>query len=421
MIVTREQHCFLHRMIRATQSRFHGIPICIVGGYDLALRIPFLKRLEEAGFEPIAIGSGPEAPFRGHGIRFVNYPMYRGINPWLDLGTLNQLTSILAREKPTIVHAFDTKPSIYAIWAARTAGVPIRIRTITGLGEVYSKRSPFWMALGVVLTLMHRYASRQSQFNAFYNHYDYEFAITHWSVKPERAAVVPGSGIDVEQFQAQIPCREKLETLRRQLAPDGGPIIVMISRILREKGVLEYLAAARKVRAALPRAHFYLVGHIEPAGSRTITIQQLGRASPDVTWLGPREDVPALLSVADLLVLPTFYGEGIPRVLLEAGLARTAVVASEVAGCTEVIRHTENGWLVPPRNSEMLADAISFLLGHPELRNQLAQQLAAEIDAKFSLARIVDIWLSIYEKLLSEIPAGPTPGFGQLTANSICK
>ena len=387
---------------RGASSRFRGIRICIVGGEDLNLRIPFLKRLEEAGLEPVAVGSGSEGPFRDHGLRFAKYRMYRGINPWLDLGTINQLTKVFGRESPTIVHAFDTKPSIYAVWAAYRTRVPIRIRTITGLGEVYSKQSFLWQSVGVLLTTMHRWASGQAHITVFYNESDYNFATRHWRVVPHRAAIVPGSGIDVDQFQRRIPPQEVRASLRHELSPEGGPIILMVSRILREKGVFEYLAAARKVHAIFPAVRFYLVGPIEPAGRGTITARQLQDASANVAWLGWRNDIPALLSVADLLVLPTYYGEGIPRILLEAGLAGTPVVASEVPGCTEVIRHKQNGWLVPPRNSEVLADSISFLLERPQLRIELARKLADDVVARFSLARIVDVWLSIYDRLLGE-------------------
>ncbi len=387
---------------RGFSPPFRGIRICIVGGEDLHLRIPFLKRLQEAGLEPVAVGSGSEAPFRDHGLRFTKYRMCRGITPWLDLGTINQLTKVFAGENPTIVHGFDTKPSIYAIWAASRTRVPIRIRTITGLGEVYSKKSFFWQTVGLLLTTMHRWASGQAHITVFYNESDYNFAMRQWRVGPDRAAIVPGSGIDVDQFQRWIPPREVRASLRHELSPEGGPIVLMVSRILREKGVFDYLAAARKVHAIFPAARFYLVGPIEPAGRRTITTRQLHEASPNVVWLGWRNDVPALLSVADLLVLPTYYGEGIPRILLEAGLAGTPVVASEVPGCTEVVRHKHNGWLVPPRNSEVLADSISFLLDRPQLRAELARKLADDVVAKFSLARIVDVWLSIYDRLLAE-------------------
>ncbi len=387
---------------QGASSRFRGIRICIVGGEDLNLRIPFLKRLQEAGLEPVAVGSGCEGPFRDHGLRFTKYRMCRGINPWLDLGTLKQLSEVFAREHPTIVHAFDTKPSIYAVWAAHRTRVPIRIRTVTGLGEVYSKQSFFWQTVRLLLTTMHRWASNRAQITVFYNESDYTFAMQHWRARPERAAIVPGSGIDVDQFQSRIPPQEVLTSLRHELSAEGGPIVLMVSRILREKGVFEFLAAAKKVRTIFPSARFYLVGPIEPAGRGTITTRQLHEASPNVVWLGWRNDVPALLSVADLLVLPTYYGEGIPRILLEAGLAGTPVVASEVPGCTEVVRHKQNGWLVPPRNSEVLADSISFLLDRPQLRAELARKLADDVVTKFSLARIVDIWLSIYERLLAD-------------------
>lgn len=380
-----------------------GQRILIVGGEDLFLRLPFLRRLKDAGLDVVAAGTGRAEPFQRQDVAYASYAMIRGVNPLCDLRTVRQLGQICRRFRPTIVHAFDTKPSIYAIWAAKRAGVPVRIRTLTGRGSVFVNKSAHLRPLAWVLGRMHQHASRLAHLTAFYNRDDCEFARKHWRLATEHAIVVPGSGIDPEYFLGQVPPAQEQEKLRHMLSSNGGPVVLMISRLLREKGVLEYLQAAQLVRRQFPAVNFFLVGGIEPDGKHTLAESELTAYHEDVRWLGRRDDVPALLSATDLFVLPTYYGEGIPRVLLEAGICARAVITTKVPGCTDVIVHGENGWLVPPRDPQSLAAAILHLLADEKLRHRLGARLAQDVKANFSLDRVVEVWLGIYARLLSQI------------------
>jgi glycosyltransferase involved in cell wall biosynthesis len=322
--------------------------------------------------------------------------MCRGVNPYRDLATLRQLREIFRQQQPTIVHAFDTKPSIYAVWAAAQADVPVRIRTITGLGSVFSRNDLQCWLMAHLLIRLHRSADRLCHLTVFYNHSDLEFALRRRWARTDRSLVVPGSGIDLEVFQGHLPDEQRLTLLRTQLSPQGGPIVLMAGRLLWEKGVREFLAAASRVKQSVPAAQFYLIGPIEPAGRRTIPHSLLQSSEHPVRWLGHRNDLPALLAAADLVVLPTYYGEGIPRLILEAGAAGRAVITTSVPGCTEVIQHGHNGWLIPARDVESLAAAMCQLLHNPLLRSTLGNRLAADVAQRFSLERIVATWLSIY-------------------------
>ncbi|MCS7238150.1 MAG: glycosyltransferase family 4 protein [Thermoguttaceae bacterium] len=379
-----------------------GKRICVIGGEDLHLRIPFLKRLQKAGLDVTAVATARRQQFESDGISFVEYRMKRTVDPVADLCTLDELRKLLARIRPTIVHAFDTKPSIYGIWAAALAGVPIRIRTITGRGSIFVEQGLRNRLLRVLLRWMHQLAGKCATVTAFYNRDDLEFAVSRGLTSARKAVLVPGSGIDLEAFVAQVPDQEDQLELRRKLAGPGQTVTLMVSRLLREKGVIEYLTAARTVRHQLPTARFYLVGAIEPAGRQTLREEEILSFADDVTWLGRREDVPALLSIADLVVLPTYYGEGIPRVILEAGACRRAVVATKVPGCVDVIDCGRNGWLVPPKDPVTLAGIIKLALTDEDTRLRLGENLFADVRSKFSLDRIFRIWLTIYSRCLAE-------------------
>ncbi len=376
--------------------------IAVIGGDDLHLRIPFLRRLIRVGLQVIAVGTASPEPFHQQEVPYASYPATPGASFLADLRTLHKLTRLFRQIQPAIVHAFDTKPSIYAVWAAKRARVPIAIRTITGRGRVFVGNSWTKRPLAFLLARMHRSASKMADLTAFYNSADRDLGVRHWGVPQERALVVPGSGIDLTGFLAQIPAREKQESLRRMLSRSGGPVVMMIARLLREKGVMEYLQAAKLVRQQIPAANFFLVGGIEPGGKGTLSPEEIQAYHREVSWLGARDDVPALLSVTDVFALPTYYGEGIPRVLLEAGACGRAVVTTQVPGCTDVITHGENGLLVRPQDPAMLAEAILALLHDEGLRQQLGTQLAANVRAKYSLDRIAEVWLGIYEACLHQ-------------------
>lgn len=399
---SREPASFAEAPAALVTHGLAGTRIAIVGGDDLYLRLPFFQRLQKLGVVLTAVGTGSGEPFERSGIPFVRYRMKRTVSPLADFRTLCQLRRILSGIRPTIVHAFDTKPGIYAIWAAEAAGVPIRIRTITGRGSVYVSQSLPNRVVGLALGWMHRLAARTADVTAFYNQEDLNFAIARRLVPRDKAVLVPGSGIDLDEFLSRVPSPAVRGELRQKLAAAGEPVVMMISRLLREKGVLEYLQAARIVRRQLPSTRFYLVGGIEPAGRATLSEEEIRSFAADVVWLGRREDVPALLSLADLVVLPTYYGEGIPRVILEAGACRRAVVATRVPGCTDVIHSGRNGWLVRPRDPQDLAGAIFTLVTDEALRQRLGDNLYADVSTKFTLDQIFALWVSIYQGCLEK-------------------
>jgi len=213
---------------------------------------------------------------------------------------------------------------------------------------------------------------------------------------PRRAAAfVAGSGIDVELVRSQRPSLDALAALRSELGIERGPVVTMVSRLVRTKGVIEFCGAARAVRRQRPDCTFLLVGPLGSEGWQAVPRSEV-EGNPDVCWLGPRPDVPALLAISDIFVLPTFYREGIPRALLEAGAMGLPLIATDMPGCRDVVRDGWNGLLVPPRNVPALTRAVQSLLGsEPEALEQMGEKSRAHIDRHFTLALVTDAYADI--------------------------
>lgn len=374
--------------------------VWLVGSDDIRLRIPYLVELRRRGFEVTLVGSEAPEPFAAQGIPYHRYSLSRALDPLADWRTLRELLALFRRHRPTVVHSYDTKPAMLASFAARLTGVPVRIRTLTGMGYVFSSRSPRALLLRPVDHVMQAAASRAASMTVFQNRDDHAYFLRHRLARPETSALIPGSGIDVELLRSQRPSADALADLRRELGIEGRRVVTMVSRLVRSKGVLEFCAAAPAVRRERPDVEFLLVGPLGSEGWQAVPRDAV-EGNPDVRWLGPRPDVPALLAISDVFALPTYYREGIPRALLEAGAMELPLIATDMPGCRDVVRHDWNGILVPPRNAQALKDALLSLVGASrEALRQLGANSRAHVEENFTLEHVTEAYADIYRRLL---------------------
>jgi glycosyltransferase involved in cell wall biosynthesis len=387
--------------------------IWLVGSEDIRLRIPYLVELRRRGFEVTMVGSEPPDPFLAREIPYHRYSLSRALNPLADWRAYRQLLALFRGHRPSVVHAFDTKPGILASFAARRAGVPVRLRTLTGMGYVFSSRSPLALLLRPVDHLMQAVASRAASLTVFQNRDDQAYFLRHRLARSDASQLVPGSGIDVELLRSQRPSAETLAALRRELGIEGGPVVTMVSRLVRTKGVAEYCAAAGAVRHERPDCTFLLVGPVTSEGWQAVPQSEI-EGNPNVRWLGPRPDVPALLAISDVFALPTFYREGIPRALLEAGAMGLPLVTTDMPGCRDVVRTGWNGTLVAPRNARALTLGLLALLdAGPDARRQMGANSRTHVEQHFALDLVAEAYAGIYRRALDRaggrapIPALP--------------
>lgn len=369
-----------------------------IGGDDVRMRIPLLLALRDRGFSVGAVGSEPATPFREHDIPYRRYALSRWINPLQDRRSVRALRELFERHRPDLVHAFDTKPGVLVPAAARD--LTTCVRTVTGMGYVFSSNSPLARALRPAYRNAQQQVAGLTAMTVFQNPDDRDYFLGNRLVRPGRDALVLGSGIDDTEFRNRRPDPEGLERLRRELALEGKQVVTMVARLVKTKGVLEYLRAAAEVRRQRPEVRFLLIGPQASEGRQAVPLKTLQQAGDAVQWLGARDDVPALMALSDLFVLPSYYREGVPRVLLEAASLGLALITTDMPGCKEVVEHEWNGLRVPPRDAPALARAMLSLLDRPDLRRTMGARSVERVEP-FALARVVEQYEAIYRRLLN--------------------
>jgi glycosyltransferase involved in cell wall biosynthesis len=376
-----------------------------IGGEDIHQRIPLLLALKQRGFQVGAVGTADGKAFIPHGIPYFRYALERGINPIADRRSAQQLLALFQQHQPDVIHGFDTKPALMAPLMAQKAGIPGRVRTITGMGYVFSAQSPVALALRPIYRHLQRQTAAATGCTIFQNADDRAYFHDHQMVADDRDALVLGSGIDVERLLSQRPSPAAVAALRQDLDLEGHLVVIMVARLVRSKGVQEYLDAAaivtHQLAAAMgPKVKFLLIGPRSSEGRQAIASAAIQQAQA-VTYLGTRQDIPALLAVSDLFVLPSFYREGIPRVLLEAGAMELPLITTDMPGCKEVVHDGWNGLLVPPRDANALAAAMLRLLTTPHERLLMGQRSRFHVSENFSLNQVADAYAKVYAQVLA--------------------
>jgi glycosyltransferase involved in cell wall biosynthesis len=210
-----------------------------------------------------------------------------------------------------------------------------------------------------------------------------------------RIHLVPGSGVDLAEF---APTAE----------PAGTPTVLLPARLLREKGIFEFAAAATEVRRGGLTARFVVAGRLDPANRGALSAQEMTQlaATSGVEWLGDCRNMPRCLSESHIVCLPTYYREGVPKVLLEACAAGRAIVTTDTPGCRDVVRAGENGLLVPPHDAGALAAAIRRLLEDPQLRSSMADAGRKRAEREFGIEGVVRSHLELYRELIESYAPG---------------
>ncbi|MEA1834420.1 glycosyltransferase family 4 protein [Methylobacterium durans] len=377
--------------------------LCI-GGDDHQLRIPFLLGLRDAGFDAVAAGSGDPAPFADVGIPYHRYDFRRSLSPRHDVRAIGALIRIIRDVRPDLVQTFDTKPNLLVALAKRRAGGFRLVRTINGMGWIFSANSLSAWMLRPVYRSLQRIADPQTDLTVFQNSEDQEYFVQHRMARREAARIICGSGVDVVRFDAARRQAESPEAIRAALGLRAARVVITVTRMTRLKGIATLLAAADLVHKVREDVHFLLVGPLEEAGRFAIPAEEIAGHADYVTWLGPRDDIPALLGAADLFVLPTEFREGLPRVLLEASLAGLPIITTNMPGCMAVVRSHFNGLLIPPRDPGFLAAQILTLLDDPELARTMGRQGAEMVRREFDLAGTTEAYIRLYRDVIQDAP-----------------
>lgn len=339
----------------------------------------------------LAPADGSETRLREMGCRFTALPMDAGgLNPLRDLGLLRRMHKGLACERPDAVLGYTIKNNLYGAIAAKRLGIPF-IPTVTGLGTAFLSGG----ALQMVAERLYRAAFRFLPTVFFQNEDDCELFLQRRLVGQDQARVLPGSGIDLDHFAlASFP-------------PEGSaPTFLLVARLLRDKGVIEFVEAAKIVRARRPQVRFQLLG---AAGSDNRTAISLAEAreweqSHGIEYLGPVPDVRPNIAAAHCVVLPS-YREGAPRTLIEAAAMGRPIIATDVPGCRAVVNSGASGFLCAPRDSDDLADACLRFLDLPrEAQVEMGAAGRRKMEREYAQQIVIDAYREALADLCSTDP-----------------
>ncbi len=376
--------------------------VALIGGPDVDARIPLVEELK-GRFRFVVHGSDPLKAnrFAQRGIAFRAYPLSRRVAPIADLRTVMALRASFQSERPDVVHAFDTKPCVFAALAARAAGVPVVTSTITGLGSLYSSNSAKTRIVRMVYERMQRMACRRSDLTVFQNHDDERQLLASGIAQRGKTMVVLGSGVDTNAFDPQSFTKADRNRVRTELGiAEDAIVVTMVSRMTRTKGALEFAAIARECSQQDARTRFLAVGGEDRDSIDCLTREELASLRAATTWTGARDDVAAILAASDVFVLPSVCREGIPRSLLEAAAMGLPLVTTDSPGCNEACSNGHNGLVAKIGDLPSLTHAVSLLIGDPELRARYgaaSRKLARE---RFDLRVIADQLASAWTRLL---------------------
>ncbi|HLT77149.1 MAG TPA: glycosyltransferase family 4 protein [Ferrovibrio sp.] len=367
-------------------------------------RLPVGLAMQQRGWE-VHVAAPADAAIAARltalGFHVHPIPLARGgRDPVAELRLLLAMLRLIRRLQPALLHLVSIKPVIWGGVAARLLGVPAVVHAITGLGFLFIRQDGRTGLLRRIIERLYAFAlNHRNSVAIFQNGDDRTLFEQRGMVQPGRWVMIRGCGVDMNVFAAAP---------EPEINENNPPIVMFPARLLGDKGIHEFVGAAERLRAAGYRARFVLVGRRDsdnPTDIGEALLQQWVEAGVVEYW-GYAEDMPAMLARAHVIVMPS-YREGLPRGLIEAAATGRAIVTADVPGCREVVRHGENGLLVPVRDAEATAQAIAQLLDDPELRRRLALRGRAMAEAEFSVERFVTESLAAYERVAGPLRSNP--------------
>jgi glycosyltransferase involved in cell wall biosynthesis len=308
-----------------------------------------------------------------------------------DIKSFIQLLGLYRRISPHIVHLVALKPIVFGGLAARMLRIPRVVIAIPGLGHAFSDAGIFsGLRRWLILTAIGVGSRRPGCIFIFQNIDDQEMFVERGVVKPENTRLIRGAGVDLNKY---VPSAE----------PEGVLQVLLAARLLRTKGVPEFVESARALKKKWPTVRFVLAGAPDEANPASLKSDEIKGWQREgiIEWMGFVEDMVEVLRSSHIVVLPTYYREGVPKVLVEAAACGRPIVTSDIAGCRDIVVDGENGYLVPPRNIPRLLVAIERLIESKDLRRKFGESGRQRVKVGFGQEAVIPATLDIYEDLLT--------------------
>jgi glycosyltransferase involved in cell wall biosynthesis len=358
-------------------------------------RLSIAKKAKEIGCE-IHVASVKEyeasLQIKNEGFFFheINFSR-KGKNPISELKTFVSLYRLFGDIKPDLVHLITIKPYLYGGVSAKLAGVSSVVSAVAGLGVLFSSSDLKYKLLRAFLFPLYCLAFGHKNQKVIFQNKDDRDVLLNWGVVAnEQPVMIRGSGVDLNL------CPYVSE-------PEGIPVISFAARLLIDKGVEVFAEASRILKERNIESRFWLIGEPDPGNANTVIEAQLKQWESEglVELFGFRKDIPDLFSQSNIVTLPSFYGEGLPKVLVEAAACGRAVITTDHPGCRDAIESDETGLLVPIKDSVALADAIEYLIKNPDIRSKMGAAGRNLSEKEYDMEKIVASHMEIYKGLLN--------------------
>lgn len=355
-------------------------------------RLPVAVAAVNKGYQVtlVAVEDETSHALSTHGIRFKPWDLApRSLNPFRELKSFISLFRNIRSVQPDVLHLVTIKSVLYGGIIARVTRVPSVVFAISGMGYAFSNAKDKRSATNWLATCLYRFAlGHKNSCVIVQNENDKEFFLNTNLVSEKKLHLIPGSGVDLEEFKSTA-VNLKSNT------------VLFASRMLWDKGVSEFVEASKRINSDSNLGNFVLAGNTDPKNPRSVPCKWLNDLpeSKSIQWIGHATDIPSLIQSARVVVLPTTYGEGVPKILIEACAGGRAVVATDWPGCRDAVVNGYNGILVKPGDGKQLSEAIHLLLTDDKLASEYGsngRKLAVE---KFSIQVVIDITLKLYSVL----------------------
>jgi glycosyltransferase involved in cell wall biosynthesis len=364
--------------------------------FFLSHRLPIALAARDAGYEVhIASRTGTSneiKQLKQESLQFHSISFHRSSTGlWQEFKTLLELNKLYKEIQPDIVHHVTIKPVLYGTLVARWVGGIKILNAISGLGYLFIAQG--WQSSIRKKLLLWGYRAilyGKKVWILFQNPDDQALFFQHKIIHPQYTSIIKGSGVDLNQFALSA-------------IPKGKIQIILVARMLWDKGVGEFVESATVLKKQGIDADFILVGSIDPGNPESISTKQLEQwnRSGVVKWLGERSDITQLLTESHIAVLPS-YREGLPKSLIEAAAVGRPIITTDVPGCREVVKEGENGFLVPARDAKKLAVVIKKLINNPKLLIVMGKKSRLIAEQEFSIQKVITKTLTLYSKIGSD-------------------
>lgn len=335
--------------------------------------------------------TGKSNEIKSFGLRFINLPMNSvGMNPIEDLKTFFFLYNLYKKEKPDIVHHVGLKSILWGSLAAKKAKIKGVVNAVSGLGIFFSEENKSMLSKLIKFILKYSH-NRNNIFTIFQNNEDKELFMRSQIIDNSKTIMIKGSGIDLSLFK-YVP------------EPENLPIkIVLTSRMVKDKGIFVLAEAAELLRNDYEnKVHFLLYGGLHP-NPTSLKKEDLDKICDGkyIKWMGHITDVKTVLEHSHIVTLPSFYREGLPKSLIEGAAIGRPIVTTDSIGCRDTVIDGYNGFIIPIKNSQALADKLRVLIDNRDLRIVMGKNSRLFAEQNFSLDTVIKIHLKIYKELIT--------------------